>query len=904
MNARDVVNTWNRTETGQLMTSFRQAGDKDWDYVRVPDSIKQFLVFELRTPGIYELVVLDGLPSKVASNRPDGSYATKDLFSAHPTIPNAWKYYARLDDTIVLVNGEKVTPTMFEQAIRDDSYVQEAVMFGSGKTRVGMLVIPSAICEAMSSNEIETALAAKISKANEAMPGYAQLTMDMVKLLPIGTSYPRTDKGTAIRAAFYRTFESQIDEIYEAAEVSSGTLYLPEPELRQYIRAELAEILSPSTAALLEDDTDFFSVGIDSLQAIRLRTVLSKNIHTNGQNLTSNIIFDFPSIAALARELYRLRTGGESESISVTEQMKKLITKYSVFDAHTPSGNKLEGQYAVVTGATGSLGAHVVSQLVLRPDVKKVYCLVRASSPSKARLRVIRSMRDRCVYHILPLEARQKIEALPADFGKADLGLSSEQHSLITSQITFLLHCAWSVNFNLGLGSFEADCIAGKQHTDFCLFNLMCVTGAHNLMALCLKAQRPEPASFNFCSSVSAVASTKGGFVPESVPVDLSCAQNMGYAQSKLVTENICVAAAKAYSLKTRVLRIGQVIADTRHGIWNATEAIPLMIQAAKTIGAVATLDENPLWLPVDIVASALTEISLSAAGAGVMNIVNPQSFHWTRDLIPALRRAGLEFSELGQKEWVSALRDSISDPVANPPIKLLEFFARKYDNDKPRTGLTYDTNFARFLSPSLAAAPVLDQQIVDKFVSHFEATSWRTLGTLTPIPKLIVVIGPCGVAKAAISSAISKKNNIPWIEGDKFHSPKWITKMANGIPLSDDDLWLWLENIKAKAVLEMYERNASAVVLSCSSLRKSYREELRRSRAFKALFIILQGSAEVLTEDVEQRGGDFLGFEMLESQLGALEVPGVEETDILPVDVKAEQEDVLNEVLGFLDVL
>jgi hypothetical protein len=336
-----------RTETGQLMTSFRDPKDKDWDYVRVPEPIKKFITFELRSLGIYELVVLDGLPSKVASNRPDGSYATKDLFSPHPSTPDAWKYFARLDDTIVLMNGEKATPTMFEQSIRDESHVQEALMFGSGKSRVGMLVIPSNACREMSSEEIKTTIAPVLSNGNDMMPGYAQLSLDMVKILPAGTEYPRTDKGTAIRAEFYKAFESQIEEVYDAAEVSSGELCLSEAELRQYIRTELSTILHPSTSNVLEDDSDLFSIGVDSLQAIRLRSVLSQNIQTNGQKLTSNIVFDFPSITSLARELYHLRTGRESTTVDVIDKMEGLIAKYSIFNEHTAVENSSDGNYLV-----------------------------------------------------------------------------------------------------------------------------------------------------------------------------------------------------------------------------------------------------------------------------------------------------------------------------------------------------------------------------------------------------------------------------------------------------------------------------------------------------------------------------------------------------------------------------
>jgi len=539
----------------------------------------------------------------------------------------------------------------------------------------------------------------------------------------------------------------------------------------------------------------------------------------------------------------------------------------------------------VVTGATGSLGAHLLAQLVLREDVKKVYCLVRASSPSSARLRVIRSLRERSVYHYLTLDARKKIVALPSNFGDASLGLSPDMYAEIASNITGLAHCAWSVNFNLGLGSFEADCIAG----------------AHNLLALCLKAKRPAPATFNFCSSVSAVAQTKDGFVPEALPESFEYAQGMGYAQSKLVTEHICVEAANSYGIKTRILRVGQVIADTVHGIWNATEAIPLMMQAALTIGAIPTLDESPLWLPVDVVASAVSDISLGSAGAGVMNVVNHQSFHWTRDLIPALHNAGLSFKELSQKEWVAALRTSNPDPVVNPPIKLLEFFASKYDNDLPRTGLTYDTSYARFLSPSLASAPVLNQAIVNKFVSHFLATSWTTTKTFSSKKRIIVISGPCGSGKSTLATGVSNALNIPRIEGDSIHSPASISKMAQGTPLTDQDRWLWLEAIQATALLKLREGDVDSIIVTCSALKRSYRDELRKSRVMESVFLMLESEAAVLKERMEEREGHYMSAGMVESQLEALEGPGIEEADVVPVDASGERKEVLEEVLGIL---
>lgn len=66
----------------------------------------------------------------------------------------------------------------------------------------------------------------------------------------------------------------------------------------------------------------------------------------------------------------------------------------------------------------------------------------------------------------------------------------------------------------------------------------------------------------------------------------------MGYARSKLVAERIIKAAAEKTGMVARILRIGQIIGDSEFGIWNTTEAIPLMIQSAVTLGVLPDLDE------------------------------------------------------------------------------------------------------------------------------------------------------------------------------------------------------------------------------------------------------------------------------------------------------------------------
>ena len=404
------------------------------------------------------------------------------------------------------------------------------------------------------------------------------------------------------------------------------------------------------------------------------------------------------------------------------------------------------------------------------------------------------------------------------------------------------------------------------------------------------------------------MAATKGGFVPEDLPAELSYAQGMGYARSKLVTEHICILAGKETGISARVLRVGQVIGDTVHGIWNDTEAIPLMLQAATTIGAVPALDENPLWLPVDTVAHGVTDISLSVAGPGVMNLVNHQSFHWTRDLLPALHATGLEFEEVGQKEWVDRLRASNPDPIVNPPIKLLEFFASKYDNNNTkRPSLTYDTRQARSFSPHLAAAPVLNKEIVSKFIQHWTHTSWtiKTAPKATHQSRLIVLAGPCGSGKSTLAASLAEKYHIPWIEGDNLHSPASLSKMTNGEQLSSADRWAWLSKIKDAALvqfkMEAFKPDSqNVVIVTCSALRAEYRDELRKiaeQGTVSVNFLTLQTEVETLRSWMAQRVGHYMKVEMVNGQVGILEGPRVDETDVVPVDVGRGREEVQREV-------
>lgn len=356
-----------------------------------------------------------------------------------------------------------------------------------------------------------------------------------------------------------------------------------------------------------------------------------------------------------------------------------------------------------------------MAQLVARDSVKKVYCLVRATSLENATQRTIQSLKERYVYDTLSQEQLAKIAAFPSNFGSKTLGLSPEVYEELLENVNIVIHSAWSVNFNMDVSSFE------QQH----------IRGAYNLMSLCLNSHRAAPASFNFTSSVSTVLATSSLTVSETGPTSLENAMPMGYAQSKLVTEKLCAVAAKKTTMAAHVLRVGQVVGDTTNGCWNATEAIPLTIQSALTIGCLPRPinDEVLSWLPVDVVAKTCIELSFvpttDVARDAIFNICHPRLISWNNSILPALRAGGLKFDEVMPTEWVAKLKASNQDPKANPPIKLLEFFEAKYGKDNVDSVPYFKTENASNYSKALGECRVVDRNLVGKFVKFWRETAW-----------------------------------------------------------------------------------------------------------------------------------------------------------------------------------
>ncbi|MFB6608919.1 gluconokinase [Agromyces sp. NPDC056379] len=139
-----------------------------------------------------------------------------------------------------------------------------------------------------------------------------------------------------------------------------------------------------------------------------------------------------------------------------------------------------------------------------------------------------------------------------------------------------------------------------------------------------------------------------------------------------------------------------------------------------------------------------------------------------------------------------------------------------------------------------------------------------------TDSPTAIVVMGVAGAGKSTLAAALADRLDAVLVEADDLHSVEAKAQMASGIPLTDEDRWPWLARVAARARDE--HADGRPVVVSCSALKRSYREFLTRVSETSLAFVHVHGSEAELADRIEQRTGHFMPASMLASQLATLE--------------------------------
>jgi carbohydrate kinase (thermoresistant glucokinase family) len=163
----------------------------------------------------------------------------------------------------------------------------------------------------------------------------------------------------------------------------------------------------------------------------------------------------------------------------------------------------------------------------------------------------------------------------------------------------------------------------------------------------------------------------------------------------------------------------------------------------------------------------------------------------------------------------------------------------------------------------------------------------------------VVVVMGVSGSGKSTVGEDLARRLHAAYQEGDALHPAANVDKMSHGIPLTDADRRPWLLSIAA--VIDDWLQRREAGVVSCSALKRAYRDRLIGPRDGVSL-VYLAGSHELISRRMAERHGHFMPTALLDSQFATLEPPGPDERPIT-VDIGAPPEAIVETILQQLEV-
>jgi gluconokinase len=163
--------------------------------------------------------------------------------------------------------------------------------------------------------------------------------------------------------------------------------------------------------------------------------------------------------------------------------------------------------------------------------------------------------------------------------------------------------------------------------------------------------------------------------------------------------------------------------------------------------------------------------------------------------------------------------------------------------------------------------------------------------------PPAIITMGVCGSGKTTVGEEIARRLGVAFRDADEFHPRANVEKMSAGMPLSDEDRVPWLDAI-GTAIRDA--DSGRPIVVSCSALKRAYRERIKTLAGRPVDFVFLDGPREVLRGRMNGRKGHFMPASLLESQLAALEPPAADER-ALTVSIELPVGEIVDKVLGEL---
>ena len=520
-------------------------------------------------------------------------------------------------------------------------------------------------------------------------------------------------------------------------------------------------IISEESGVATEDftnDTSFADSGIDSLLSLVIVTRLRDELELDISHET--LFFECPTVRDLKRmiegdaagsedmilaplaerkphltpdpapapapvpKLADAPTRTETEMASLTTRMKAIeqyVQKYTS-DFYGPSNSPSnvstidDGKVILVTGASGSLGAHLTYHLAQLPDVKTVVCLNRENK-AEGRVRQEQAMRDKGIR--FPETLKHKLQVFQTDSSKPKLGLPKGDYEGLVNSVTHLIHNAWPMSAKRPLSGFESQ------------FQVM-----RNLIDFACEAASRHSDNFKFgfqmVSSIGVVGqygfeSNSKIIVPEE-RVGIESVLPNGYGEAKWGCEWMLDLTLHQHParFRTMVVRLGQIAGSKTSGYWNPMEHFGFLIKSSQTLNALPEMVGGLYWTPVNDIAGTLSDLILADnAPYPIYHVENPMGQPWhemTSILAKALHIP--PSNVIPFQEWMDRVRNA---PQKNNPASTLLDFLEDNFLRMSCGGLVLDTKKTLEHSKTLREVGPVSEKVARKYI-HI----WREIGFLS----------------------------------------------------------------------------------------------------------------------------------------------------------------------------
>lgn len=377
---------------------------------------------------------------------------------------------------------------------------------------------------------------------------------------------------------------------------------------------------------------------------------------------------------------------------------------------------RTSGKCVLLTGATGSLGSHLLACLAEDRSVDKIICLNRRGRASTPKTRQEKAMKDKDIS--IASSAWGKVEVIESSASKQLLGLSADDYAYLTENVTHIVHNAWLMNAKIPLKGFEGQFEIMKNLIDL----------AH---AISCGRQSGFRVTFEFVSSIAVV-----GHYPEwknnvNAPEErmpIEAVLENGYGDAKYVCELMLDHTLHKYPdcFKATSVRIGQIAGSKKTGYWNPMEHLSFLWKSSQTINALPAFEGSLSWTSVDDVAGTLRDLLLVEQPHPVYHIDNPVRQEW-KTMIPVLANAlDIPHSNVVPFErWIERVRACTNLPEKeNPAIYLIDFL----DDNFLRMscgGLLLSTEKSMEHSRTLRAVGPVSKETVLLFVKSWKDTKF-----------------------------------------------------------------------------------------------------------------------------------------------------------------------------------